>query len=204
MLGEAGVLDGREATTTWWLGAACARRFPCVTLRTDRIVVGSEEVYTAGSAFAHADLMLALLARTSPSLAHLVASYLVLDERASQARYIVSDHLRTTDPVLRALERFVASNLERQVTVPQMARATGTSARTLARTLERGMGTTPQRFAQRIRIARAVHLLATTRRSVDDVAAAVGYADAAAFRRIFRRETGEAPTTRRARASGKS
>jgi transcriptional regulator GlxA family with amidase domain len=55
---------------------------------------------------------------------------------------------------------------------------------------------TPQRFVQRIRVAHAAHLLETTRKSVDEVAAAVGYLDTAAFRRAFRRHTGEAPRRR--------
>lgn len=200
VLAASGVLDGREATTTWWLGPTFAQRFPRVTLRTDRMVVGSGQLFTAGSAFAHADLMLAILARTlSPSLAHLVARYLVLDKRPSQSRYMVMEHLRGADPVIRALERFISSNLQRQLTVPQMARATATSPRTLARRVEKALGTTPLRFAQRLRVAQAVHLLETTQLPVDEVAARVGYADAAAFRRIFRRETSEAPHARRAR-----
>ncbi|AKF04492.1 GlxA family transcriptional regulator [Sandaracinus amylolyticus] len=201
VLAAAGVLDGREATTTWWLAGTFAQRFPRVTLRPDRMVVDADGAITAGSAFAHADLMLAILARTtSPSLAHLVAKYLVLDERDSQARYTVMEHLRVSDPVVLALERFVASNVGRQVTLDEMARATATSPRTLARKVARALGTTPQGFAQRLRIARAVHLLETTQRSVEDVAARVGYADPAAFRRVFRRETGETPRARRARA----
>jgi transcriptional regulator GlxA family with amidase domain len=114
---------------------------------------------------------------------------------------MVLDHLRSADPVIRALERFIGSNIERQVTLKQMARATATSPRTLARKVASALGTTPLRFAQRLRIAQAVHLLETSPRSVDEVAARVGYADAAAFRRVFRRETGEAPHARRARGT---
>lgn len=199
VLAASGVLDGREATTTWWLGRTFAQRFPRVTLRTDRMVIGADGVFTAGSAFAHADLMLAILAQTvSPSLAHLVARYLVLDERPSQARYMVMEHVRSADPVVRTLERFITSNIQRQLTLQEMARATATSPRTLARKIENALGTTPLRFAQRLRVVQAVHLLESTRRSVDEVAARVGYADAAAFRRVFRRETGEAPRARRA------
>ncbi len=202
VLAASGVLDGREATTTWWLGPTFAQRFPRVTLRTDRMVVGADGVFTAGSAFAHADLMLAILAQTvSPSLADLVARYLVLDERPSQARYMVMDHVRSADPVVRSLERFITSNIQRQLTLQEMARATATSPRTLARKIEAALGTTPLRFVQRLRVAQAVHLLESTRRSVDEVAARVGYADAAAFRRVFRRETGEAPRARRAHSS---
>jgi transcriptional regulator GlxA family with amidase domain len=201
VLAAAGVLDGQQATTTWWLGPCFAERFPRVKLRPDRMVVGSGAVITAGSAFAHADLMLAIVARTlGPSLAHMVASYLVLDERASQARYMVTAHLGGADPGIRALEGFIVANLARQVTIDEMARAVATSPRTLARRVMTALATTPQRFAQRLRIAQAVHLLAATRLAVDEVAARVGYADPAAFRRVFRRETGETPRARRTRA----
>ncbi|HEX5753696.1 MAG TPA: helix-turn-helix domain-containing protein [Archangium sp.] len=177
------------------------QRFPRVTLRSDRMVVESGGVFTAGSAFAHADLMLAILASTSsPSVAHTVARYLVLDERASQARYMVLEHLGSSDPVIRQLESFVTANIERQSTLHEMARATATSPRTLARRVAKGLGMTPQRFAQRLRVAQAVHLLETTRHPVDEVAARVGYADPAAFRRVFRRETGETPRARRMRS----
>ena len=55
---------------------------------------------------------------------------------------------------------------------------------------------TPQRFVQRVRVAHAEHLLETTRASVEEVAARVGYADPAAFRRVFRRHTGASPRGR--------
>jgi transcriptional regulator GlxA family with amidase domain len=199
VLGAAGVLDGREATTTWWLGAEFARRFPHTRLRDDRMVVASEDVITAGSALAHADLMLVLLARLAGlSLAETAARYLVLDERASQAHYMIHEHLRGADPALSRLERFVAKNLGRQLELPELARAALTSPRTLARRLRSSLNTTPQRFVQRIRVERAVHLLATTRQPVDEIAARVGYADAAAFRRVLRRETGRSPRDLRA------
>lgn len=195
----AGLLDGSRATTTWWLMPFFARRFPKVELRADRMLVDGGPVITAGSAFAHADLMLAVVARlTSPSLANLAASYLVLDTRTSQSRYMVMDHLRSFDPLLRALEEFVATNLDRQLSLAELARAAGTSPRTLARRVEASVGMTPQRFVQRIRVARAAHLLETTREPVEEVAARVGYADAAAFRRIFRRHTGTSPRGRSA------
>ncbi len=198
-VGASGLLDGGSATTTWWLMPFFARRFPGVDLRADRMVVESGAVLTAGSAFAHADLMLAVIARlTGPSLSNLAANYLVLDARASQSRYMVMDHLRSFDPVLRTLETFVAANLDRQVSLDELAHATGTSPRTLARRVTASVGLTPQRFVQRVRMAHAASLLETTRASVEEVAARVGYADPAAFRRVFRRHTGESPRGRRA------
>jgi len=199
VLAASGLLAGRSATTTWWLAPAFARRFPDVTVCAERMVVESDGVLTAGSAFAHADLMLGLVARVAgPSLAHMVARYLVLDERVSQARYMVMDHLRTADPALRAVERFVTANVGRQLTLDELARAAGASPRTLARRVKAAVGMTPIEFVQRVRVAHASQLLETTQASVEEVAARVGYADAAAFRRVFRRYAGETPRGRRA------
>jgi transcriptional regulator GlxA family with amidase domain len=198
LLAETGLLDDEEATTTWWLSGSFARRFPRVRLRADRMVVEAQRRWTAGAAFSHADLALALLARTTrPSLAHLVARYLVLDERPSQARYVVSEHLRSDDPAVHAIERAVRASLDRQLGLEALARAAKTSPRTLARRVQAALGTTPLRFAQRLRVAHAAHLLETTDESVERIATRVGYADAAAFRRLFRRETGTSPRERR-------
>ncbi|HEY0468399.1 MAG TPA: helix-turn-helix domain-containing protein, partial [Polyangiaceae bacterium] len=194
LLGAAGLLDGGRATTTWWLMPFFARRFPEVELCARQMVVESDRVITAGSAFAHADLMLAVIARlVSPSLARLAASYLVLDARASQSRYMVIDHLRSFDPILGMLETLVDANIDRQLSLDELASAARTSPRTLARRVKAAVGLTPQRFVQTLRVARAAHWLETTRESVEEIAARVGYADPAAFRRIFRRHTGSSP-----------
>lgn len=198
LVGAAGLLDGGSATTTWWLIPAFTKRFPKVELVADRMVVESGAVITAGAALAHADLLLSVVSRlSSPTLGHLAARYLVLDERPAQGRYMVLEHLSTYDPVLRRVEEFVAANLRRQVSLDELAHAAGTSPRTLARRIEASVGLTPLRFVQRIRVAQATHLLETTRASVEEVAERVGYADPAAFRRAFRRHTGEAPRGRR-------
>ena len=200
-LAATGVLDGQRATTTWWLAAAFARRFPAVSLTVDRMVVEAPGVLTAGSAFAHADLMLAVIARIAgPTLAQWVARYLVLDNRPSQSRYMVMEHLRVSDPALQKVERFIIKNLDRQITLEEMASVAAVSPRTLARRMHAGLGMTPNELVQRLRVSHATHLLETTSVSVDEVAARVGYADPAAFRRVFRRFAGESPRGRRIRS----
>lgn len=202
VVAASGVLDNGEATTTWWLQREFARRYPHITLRADRMVVASGFALTAGSAFAHVDLVLAILTRAGgPTLARLVSRYLVVDERPSQARYMIGNHLRTEDASLRKLERFVIAHLDQALTTATLSRAAGTSPRTLARRFKLALGTTPQRFVQRLKVERAVHLLETTQESVDAIAAQVGYADPAAFRRVLRREVGRAPRELRRRAS---
>lgn len=194
LVAATGMLDGHRATTTWWLSAAFARRFPAVKLAADQMVVEVPRVLTAGSAFAHADLMLAVISRVAgPSLAQWVARYLVLDNRLSQSRYMVMEHLRVSDPALQKVEHFILKNLDRQITVEELASVAAVSPRTLARRIHSGLGMTPHEFVQRMRVSHATHLLETTSVSVDEVAARVGYADPAAFRRVFRRFAGESP-----------
>ncbi len=200
VLAASGALDGRRATTTWWLANAFRKHFPAVTLDADRMVVEDGAVLTAGSALAHADVMLAALARRcGPDTARLVMRYLVLDERESQARYMVTEHLRVSDESIVRVERFIAQNLGRQLSLDELAHAAALSPRTLARRLHAALGMTPHALVQRMRVARATHLLDTTRESVESIAARVGYADAAAFRRVFRRYAGQAPGAQRRR-----
>jgi transcriptional regulator GlxA family with amidase domain len=205
VLAASGLLSGRAATTTWWLAPLLARRFPDVTVRADRMVVDTGEILTAGAAFAHTDLLLTLVARLGGgSLAEQVAHYLVLDARMSQSRYMVLEHLRATDPVVRAVQQHVHANLHRQLSLHELASAATVSPRTLTRRIRDRLGVSPTQYVHRLRVGHAATLLTTTREPVDVIASAVGYADPAAFRRIYRRHTGETPTATRTRAAESS
>lgn len=202
VVAASGLLSGRAATTTWWLAPLLARRFPDVSVHADRMVVDGGDILTAGAAFAHADLVLALVARLGGgALAEQVARHLVLDARMSQSRYMVLEHLRATDPVLRAVQQHVHANLHRQLPLEELAGAAAVSARTLTRRLRDRLGVSPTEYVHRLRVGQAATLLATTRDPVEVIAAAVGYADPAAFRRIYRRHTGETPSATRIRAA---
>ena len=198
LLAESGLLDGQRATTTWWLAAEFNRRFNHVHLESERMVSEAKGVITAGSAFAHADLMLAVLARlTSPSLAQWVTRYLVLDQRPSQSRYMVLEHLRLNDPALRKAEAFIRDHLARQISLSELAAVATMSPRTLARRIHAALGMTPNEWMQRLRVNHASHLLQTSQLPIEEIAAQVGYADPAAFRRTFKRFVGRAPSSLR-------
>jgi transcriptional regulator GlxA family with amidase domain len=190
VLAEAGLLDGEEATTTWWLSPLFRQRYPRVRLDESRIIVQSNAVVTAGAALSHLDLALALIRRASPELANVTARYLVVDERTSQSIYSIPDHLAKADPLIQQFERWARGHLAEGFSLDQAAKALATSKRTLARRMQSVLGKSPLAFFQDLRIERAVHLLRTSQASVDQIGAEVGYAEGVTLRTLLRRRLG--------------
>ena len=189
-LAEAGVLDGRSATTTWWLGPAFRRRYGAVRLDESRTLVRDGQVTTAGAAFAHIDLALSIVMQESPVLADLVGRYLVIGDRPSQAVFAVPSHLAGNDPVVTAFERWVRAHVAEPLQISGVAAAIGVSERTLQRTTNAVLGISPMDFVHEIRLDEATFLMRTTNQTVDAVAAAVGYRNAGTLRALVRRRRG--------------
>jgi transcriptional regulator GlxA family with amidase domain len=190
VLAEAGLLDGEEATTTWWLAPLFRQRYPRVRLDESRIIVQSNMVVTAAAALSHLDLALTLIRRASPELANLTAKYLVADVRTSQAGYTIADHLAHADPLVQQFERWARQHLADGFSLDQAAAALATSKRTLARRMQSVLGKSPLAYFQDLRTERAVHLLKTSHASVDQIAAEVGYAEGVTLRALLRRRLG--------------
>jgi transcriptional regulator GlxA family with amidase domain len=190
VLAEAALLDGEEATTTWWLSPLFRQRYPRLRLDESRIIVQSNAVVTAGAALSHLDLALALIRRASPELANLTARYLVVDARTSQSLYSIPDHLANADPLVQQFERWSRGRLGEGFSLDRAAEALGTSKRTLARRMQSVLGKSPLAFFQDLRTERAVHLLKTSQASVDQIAAKVGYAEGVTLRALLRRKLG--------------
>jgi transcriptional regulator GlxA family with amidase domain len=187
---ESGVLDGETVTTTWWLAPFFRQRYPRVHLDDSRMLVRSGRVLTAGAALSHMDMALWLIRQTSPALAETTARYLIVDSRASQSAYAMSDHLAHADPLVRKFERWARDHLAEGFSLDRAARAVAASKRTLARRIAAVLGKSPLSYFQDLRIERAVHLLRTSSDSVERIAAAVGYADGVALRNLLRRKLG--------------
>jgi transcriptional regulator GlxA family with amidase domain len=198
LLGEAGLLDGRAATTTWWLAQTFRERYPDVRLDESRMLVRDGVYLTAGSAFAQLDLALAIVTATmGAEIANLCARYMLIDRRASQARYMIQSHIRHVDATVIAAERWIDAHLSTPITVTELAAAVAMSPKTLSRRIVAATGLSPVRFLQRRRVMEAVQLIETTSMTVEEVAAQVGYQDATALRKIIKRELGTTPSTLR-------
>jgi transcriptional regulator GlxA family with amidase domain len=187
VMAESGLLDGRQATTTWWLAPLFRARYPNVRLDESRMIVRSGCFVTAGAALSHMDLALSLVRGVSPKLAALTAKYLIVDTRPSQSAYALTDHLVHDDAIVQRFETWARGRLTRGFSLDEAASAVGASKRTLARRLTQVLGKTPLSYFQSLRVERAVHLLKTTGASVDEVAARVGYTDGTTLRTLLRR-----------------
>jgi transcriptional regulator GlxA family with amidase domain len=200
VLAESGLLDRQRATTTWWLAPLFRQRYPTVQLEDARMLVRSGLFVTAGAALSHMDMALWLVRQASPVLADLVARYLIVDQRPAQSAYVVADHLAHADPVVQRFEHWARDRLARGFSLDEAARAVGASKRTLARRLSQVLNKSPMSYFQDLRVERAVHLLKTSDKSLEQIAALVGYADGVTLRNLLRRRTGRSARDIRATA----
>jgi transcriptional regulator GlxA family with amidase domain len=190
ILAEAGLLDHREATTTWWLAPLFRQRYPKVLLDETRMLVPSDIGVTAGAAMGHLDLALWLIRKASPELSALVSRYLLADIRSSQAPYIIPNHLAQADPLILRFERWARDHLKEGFSLQDAASALATSARTLQRRCEAVLGKSPLSYFQDLRVERAQSLLHGSGLDVDAIAAEVGYVDGATLRTLLRERLG--------------
>ena len=190
VLAESALLDGRRATTSWWLAPTFRQRYPRVLLDESHRLVNSAGFTTAGAALAHLDLALSVVRSRSPALAALAARYLLVEARGSQAEFIIPDHLAHSDPIVERFEGWARRRLVHGFSLADAARSVGASERTLARRLRSVLGKTPLSYFQDLRVERALHLLRTGTESVDQIAARIGYADGVTLRSLLRRKLG--------------
>ena len=203
LVAEAGLLDGRSATTHWLYGAALQRRYPAVDVTTARLLIDHGDVITSGGATTFLDLALYLVERfAGRERANAAARILLIDgARSSQLPYVsfggvLHDH---DDEAVRRVQHLIDSDLGGELRVDTLAREVGLSSRTLGRRFMNSVGQTPQAYIQERRVDTARRMLETSDTPIDNIRRRVGYADATAFRRAFRQHAGLSPTDYRRR-----
>ena len=187
---ESGLLDGREATTTWWLSPLFRQRYPQVRLNESRMLAPTDIGVTAGAAMGHLDLALWLIRQASPELAGLVSRYLLADIRSAQAPYIIPNHLAQADPLILRFEQWARAHLQDGFRLADAAGALATTPRSLQRRCQAVLGKSPLAYVQDLRVERAQALIHGSGLDIDAIAAEVGYVDGATLRTLLRQRLG--------------
>ncbi|WP_111495465.1 MULTISPECIES: GlxA family transcriptional regulator [Marinobacter] len=202
LLAEAGLLDGRRATTHWGFSDQFRQRYPQVHCVPEQLVTVDGPIACAGGGTAWWDLGIMLIERyAGASVARELAKAFVVDAgRRSQAPYAPLQGKRYhQDDVILALQDWLDAHYSEPLGSDGMARQAGLGERSLLRRFKAATGETPHRYLQQLRIERARHLLETTAQSVDRITQAVGYEDVSSFSRLFRDATGLSPGAYRSR-----
>jgi len=191
LLGRAGLLDGRRATTHWNWCQTLIKRAPRANVDPDPIFVRDENVYTSAGVTAGMDLALALVEEDHGSrLALQVARNLVLYLRrpGGQSQFSAALSLQLTDrKPLRELESWVLDNLNKPLTVPVLAQRVAMSPRNFARVFTQEMKTTPAKFVERLRVEAARRRLEESQNSMETIAAECGFGNVNSMRNVFQR-----------------
>jgi transcriptional regulator GlxA family with amidase domain len=203
ILAEAGLLDGRAATTHWRACRSLAERYPRVRVESDPIFVRDGNVFTSAGVTAGIDLALALVEEDhGRRVALAVARELVMFLRrpGGQSQFSVQLAAQAADrEPIRDLQAWIIDNPGADLAVARLARRAAMSARNFARVFARETGLTPADFVEQTRVEAARRRLEESSDGIETIVAACGFGTRESMRRAFMRRLGVAPSTYRTR-----
>lgn len=208
VLAQTGLLDGRKATTHWSFAPSFRRNFPNVELCLDEVLVTAgerEELVMAGGAASWHDLALYLIGRfVNPAVSRAIAKYELLERHTEgQTPYLpFSPRRQHGDALVSGSQQWLEKNFAVASPVAEMVRMAGLSPRAFERRFRRATGHSPIDYVQRLRIEEAKRRLEQSGTAIDRISWDVGYEDAAAFRRLFKRIVHVTPGAYRRRFCG--
>jgi transcriptional regulator GlxA family with amidase domain len=200
VLAEAGILNGRKATTHWMHTDRLAREFPQVEVDPDVLFVEDNRVITSAGTAAGIDAALHLVrVEHGAAAANVIARRMVIPPQrdGGQAQYIPTPVQERCTDSLAGVAEWMLDNLAEDLTIDQMARRALMSSRTFARRFREDIGTTPAAWLNRQRILRAQQLLETTDLGFEIVAQQSGFGTAAVLRHHFLKVLQTTPTSYR-------
>jgi Transcriptional regulator containing an amidase domain and an AraC-type DNA-binding HTH domain len=196
LLAEAGLLNGRRATTHWGRTDDFARRYPKVKLDADRIFVRDGNVWTSAGITAGIDLALAVIEEDlGLEVARRTAQQLVVHQRrpGGQSQFSALLDLGGRTGRFAELMDWMRANLSRPLTVEELADRAAMSPRNFARAFAAETGTTPAKAVERLRLEAARTEVEAGRLPIDRVAEISGFGDPERMRRAFLRAFGQPP-----------
>lgn len=202
VLAETGLLDGRPATTTWWLAEQFRNKFPRVNLQLEPVITEADRLICAGAQSSYLLQTVHIIERLSgPTIASQVAKTMLIDvSQTKQTPFLplLADKTHADSLVHRA-QHWLQKNMTKEVRMSEMASELGVSERTLIRRFQAALDQAPLRYLQSLRIEAARGLLEAGDLTVEAIAAKVGYNDVSSFCRLFKEKVGLSPGAYRGR-----
>src|SRR6202790_2148492 len=205
MLAEAGLLDGRRATTHWLYARDLRARYPKIKVEEDRIFIIDGPLWTSAGMTAGVDLILGMIEKDhGPKLARLTAQNLVLYHRRAggQSQHSALLEMEPKSGRIQTALDYARNNLRSPLTVEQLAEAAHLSPRQFSRAFRAETEQSPAKAVERLRLEAAKLMMEQSRHPVEFVAAETGFADPERMRRAFMREFGQSPQAVRRNARG--
>ncbi len=202
LLAEVGLLDKRNATTTWWLEKRFRQRYPKVNLDIRHLLTEDERLICAGGIPTYQHLALRMVEHFfSPAIASLCAKTLLVDVgQTAQAPFLpLSDASDHGDSLVARAQYRLQQDMRKPLSIRALAEALAVSQRTLTRRFNAALGMQPLTYMQNLRIEAAKQLLEITDLNIETILGEVGYSDASSFSRLFLARTGMTPSAYRDR-----
>ncbi len=196
VLAEAGVLDGRRATTHWLRGRELQRAFPAIRVEEDRIFVRDGTVWTSAGMTACVDLALALVEDDlGAEVSRAVAKKLVVHHRRAggQSQFSLLSELESQSNRIQGALTYAKNHLDRDLSVEVLADAAHMSPRHFSREFRQHTGQSPARAVERLRVEMARLLVEADELPIERIATRTGFSDPERMRRAFLRTFGEPP-----------
>lgn len=196
-LAEAGLLDGKAATTHWHYFDQFQKDYPQVQLKRQYFITQASNLYCAASINSLADLTVHFIQRLfGKSIASHVERHFSHEIRKAYETsgfFDASEKNPHPDEQITQIQIWLQDNYHREILFPQIAARFGMSARTLNRRFKSALGQTPLEYLQEIRINTAKDLLKTSNLSISEIADKVGYYDTGYFTRLFKKHLDTTP-----------
>jgi transcriptional regulator GlxA family with amidase domain len=196
VVADAGLLDGRRATTHWKHAASFKARFPAVKMEEDRIFVVDGKIWTSAGMTAGVDLALAMVEEDmGADVARSIAKLLVIYHRRAggQSQYSALLKLQPKSDRIQSALAFAKANLNGQISVEQLASVANLSARHFRRAFQTETGHSPTKAIEMLRVEAARLMIEQGRYPLKTVAKEVGFEDHERMRRAFMRAFGRPP-----------
>jgi transcriptional regulator GlxA family with amidase domain len=196
ILAEAGLLDGRRATTHWHRARELQARFPMVKVEEDRIFIVDGPVWTSAGMTAGIDLALAMVEKDlGADVARAVARKLVVYHRRAggQSQFSALLEMEPKSDRIQSALAYAKRNLDKPLTVTQLAKAAHLSPRQFSRAFRAETGQSPAKAVENLRVEAARLMMERSRHPIEVIAQQTGFADRDRMRRAFLRAFGQPP-----------